>query len=128
MSTLEQMQDNIDIVSKNYTAGFSDKEQQAISKVQKILADIPRIPCTDCRYCTKDCPQNIPIPTLFDAYNDYLVYDDLNAAKIGYGFAISNSGNGKGSDCVECGQCEDVCPQSISIVSKLKEVAEKLEG
>ncbi len=128
MSTLEQMQDNIDIVSKNYTAGFSDKEQQAISKVQKILADIPRIPCTDCRYCTKDCPQNIPIPTLFDAYNDYLVYDDLNAAKIGYGFAISNSGNGKGSDCVECGQCEDVCPQSISIVSKLKEVVEKLEG
>ncbi len=127
MSSLEQMRDNIDTVSTHYTAGFNDKEHQALSKVQKILADIPRIPCTDCRYCVEDCPQDIPIPALFDAYNNYLVYEDLASAKNTYSFATGHGGHGKASDCAECGQCEDVCPQSIQIVEKLKEIAAKLE-
>ncbi len=127
MSTIEQMRNNIDIASTDYTAGFSDKEKQALSKVQKILADIPRIPCTDCRYCTKDCPQNILIPAIFDAYNHYLVYEDLDGAKHSFAFATGQTGVGKASDCEECGQCEGVCPQSIEIIAKLKEIAAKLE-
>ena len=34
---------------------------------------------------------------------------------------------GKAGDCVECGQCEEVCPQHLTIIEYLKDVAEHFE-
>ena len=36
-------------------------------------------------------------------------------------------GHGRASDCVACGQCEDVCPQHLPIIELLKEAAEAFD-
>jgi predicted aldo/keto reductase-like oxidoreductase len=72
-----------------------------------------------------DCPQKINIPDIFDTLNKELIFNDVPGAKFGYGWA-TNSG-GKASDCVECGQCEDVCPQKIKIIDNLKVAVKKFE-
>ena len=61
--------------------------------------------------------QVFPIPKLFALYNqDGTDYE----AAVGEG--------GKASMCVECGQCEGICPQHLEVISYLKDVAEKYEA
>ena len=123
MSNVEQMKDNIALMKA--LTPFSAEEKAALEQTRAYLASVPQVPCTGCHYCTKGCPQEIAIPDIFTAYNQFKVYQNLAPAKRFYGFATRKGG--KASDCVECGQCESVCPQSISIIEELKNAAAALE-
>ena len=123
MSNQEQMEDNT-----SYMRDFcplDEKEQEAITQAQKALAAIPSIACTGCHYCTDGCPMEIPIPEIFTAMNRNLVYGQLEEAKKNYNW--ETKGTGKASDCVQCGQCEGVCPQHLSVIDYLQQSAEVLE-
>jgi predicted aldo/keto reductase-like oxidoreductase len=119
MSDLEQMEDNLSTMSDFHPLG--DAEYAVIERVRGALNAIETIPCTQCRYCVKDCPQGIAIPDIFDVLNQYLVFDNLEPPKRLYGFYTRN-GNTAGT-CAECGQCESVCPQHIDIMRELKHAA-----
>ena len=123
MSTIEQMEDNVSYME--HFKPLTAEEQKVIEKVQAALDEIPRIPCTSCEYCTKGCPQAIPIPDIFRSMNNYLIYNNLPGAKGNYFFATN--GKSKASACVECGQCESVCPQQIKIIEELARCKETLE-
>ncbi|MDR2434694.1 MAG: aldo/keto reductase [Treponema sp.] len=123
MSTLEQMQDNISYM-EHFTP-LSSGERAVIEKVQKALAVIPQVPCTDCKYCMKGCPQNVAIPGTFKVINDYLIYGDPEKARGSYKWEVMNFA--PASKCVACGQCEAVCPQSIKITDELVKAAKVLE-
>lgn len=116
MSTVEQMENNISFM-KDFQP-LNEQEYAAIDKTNAYLRSVPTIPCTACSYCTKGCPQEINIPGVFSAFNSYKVYQNLTAAMPGYCFGTMKGG--KAMDCVECGQCESVCPQKISIIEELK--------
>lgn len=124
MSTLEQMKENLATMSD--FKPLSESEKAVISNVQQALESIPQIPCTACQYCVKGCPQGIAIPGIFSAMNTYLIYDRLTAAKGSYGWETKDGG--KASKCIECGACEQACPQHIGIIGELKKAAELLEG
>ena len=122
MSTLAQMEDNTSYMQD--FAPLSTEEHAIIAEVQEILSKSDRIPCTDCRYCLKDCPAQVKIAPIFSAMNTYKVFNDLNGARAGYQMHTRNGG---GADaCIQCGQCESVCPQKIKIIRLLEECRELL--
>ena len=124
MSNIAQMADNLSYMTdfKPLTEG----EQEVIGKVREAFAAIPTIPCTACAYCMKDCPANIAIFDTFRAVNNYRLYANLGASKSRYERATKEKG--KASACLDCGQCEEVCPQRIAIRAELKAAAELFEN
>lgn len=124
MSTLEQMKDNLSFMENYQPPG--GEELSVLRAAQKALEELPQIPCTDCQYCVKGCPENIAIPGILGAMNIYSIYNDLKQAKGKHFWATLEAG--KGSACTGCGQCEATCPQSIPIIKELARAASLLEG
>ena len=124
MNAMDQMEDNL-ATMQNFVP-MTGEEYALVAKAQDIILNGGSIPCTGCSYCTEGCPQQIPIPRIFKARNTQILYDmPLEKAKGEYAFATM--GRGKASDCVECHQCEEACPQHLEITSLLKECAAALE-
>lgn len=123
MSTLEQMRDNLSYMEAFKPLG--PDELATVEKARQLLAGYPQVPCTDCKYCQKGCPENIAIPGTFKVVNDYLIYHNLASAKGVYAWETRTMN--KASACIECGQCEEVCPQSIPIIEELAKAAAVLE-
>lgn len=124
MSNVEQMKDNLSYM-KNFTK-LSDSQRNVIKKAQEELARIPLIPCTSCNYCAKVCPMEIGISGSFTAMNYLTLYSDIGAAKNQEGWLVGGHGKKKAAECIECGKCEQACPQHITIREELKRVAEKI--
>lgn len=123
MSDLAQMEDNL-----SYMTDFkplNEGEYEIINAAIEEMAKIPTIPCTACKYCVEDCPQKINIPGVFESMNSLKVYQNEDSSKGMYRWITSSSG--KASECIACGSCESLCPQHISIIDTLKEVAAALE-
>ncbi len=120
MSNEEQMNDNVSYM-KDF-APLTDEEQETIKKAVDIINGVPTIPCTGCKYCVDGCPMQINIPGIFSAMNFLKVYANETEAKHRYDRAVENGG--KASDCLHCGQCEEHCPQHISIIETLEQAAE----
>ena len=123
MSSVEQIEDNTSYMSEFNP--LSEKEKEVCFKVADVINSQIAIPCTGCSYCTGGCPQNIAIPDYFSLYNEDM-REDLK--KKGWTISFSTYNNltkkfGKASDCVQCGQCEQVCPQHLSIIDHLMLVA-----
>lgn len=117
MSNIEQMEDNL-----SYMRDFkplSESEYKVIAAVQKELEKYNSIQCTACKYCVSGCPMDIAIPGIFAVKNKETGNWDGGRGA----YRIATEGRGKASDCIECGQCEDACPQHLPIISLLKDCA-----
>ena len=127
MSTLRQVQDNVSYMGSGAFKPLNAAELQTIRAAQKALDESDQFRCTACHYCTAGCPQQIPIPDFFKAMNRKLVFEDEAGAKRDYARAAEKAGVNAG-DCIQCGQCEAACPQSLPIISYLERVAAELEA
>ncbi len=114
MSNLAQMEDNLGFM-ENFQP-LSQAEYKIIQQVRTIYQSQNRIPCTGCRYCTDGCPAGIPIPDLFAWVNAQRSEEKPETT---YQQLME-----KADACVKCGQCEQVCPQTLHI-RQLLEAIEK---
>jgi predicted aldo/keto reductase-like oxidoreductase len=73
----------------------------------------------------KPCPAGVNIPELFWAYNHDAMFQDFGKAKFWVTGWLKE--HERASRCVGCGQCEEHCPQNISIREHLEKIADTYE-
>ena len=120
MSTPDQVRQNV-AEWREHGDAFSPREQKALDAACKVLASVPTVPCTNCRYCVKDCPQQIAIPEIMNLLNLEVQTENTEFAKQQYSWQAAP---GRASDCIQCGA---MCPQSIDIIEQLEKAAEHFE-
>ena len=116
---MEQCDDNLSIFDRCKVGVMTEAEEELIARVREAYKSRTKVGCTGCRYCMP-CPNGVDIPRIFAIWNDLSLY--------GHG-SMQGSGAYKqliekecGADrCVGCGQCENICPQHLSIIEKLAE-------
>ncbi len=121
MSTPEQVKDNLDTF-ENFVP-LSRKEEETVEKVVETLYARIQNGCTGCRYCMP-CPAGVNIPANFKVWNTYHMYQKYGVVQYRW---ESMDASAKPTNCVECGACEELCPQKITIREHLKRVQEDLD-
>lgn len=121
MSTLAQVEDNLKTFN-NYQ-NLSKEELTIVNKVAEALHSRTKNGCTGCEYCMP-CPFGVNIPANFKYWNNASIYGDKDGFKAQY---TNMSDDAKASHCKECGACEKMCPQQLSIREDLKRVVKYFE-
>ncbi len=126
MSSMDMMRENTRVA--NTSAPLSDNEVERIEARTREMDRLAELYCTGCGYCMP-CPQGVNIPKNFKLMNDFQVYGFQKAAREDYASMPTSDEADDGlraSECVECGECADKCPQDIDIPRQLQEVDETL--
>lgn len=124
MSDLAQMRENIATLGE--FVPLSGAERHALGEVAAVLCWQKLIACTACRYCTDGCPMHIAIPEFFACLNGRRHFRDGDPAE-DYAKACAG-GRNPASACVQCGKCEEVCPQHLPVRELLAQAAKEFEG
>ena len=117
MSTMQHVIENLDYADHSGAAMLSGEELNLVNEIRQEYRRLVPVPCTNCKYCLP-CPNGVEIAEIFEYYNDAHIYDNPRAPRFHY----QNLSKDKlASNCVECFECEEQCPQGIPIVEYLKQ-------
>jgi predicted aldo/keto reductase-like oxidoreductase len=124
VSTLDQLKQNIEIFADAKAGSMSADEHALIESIKDAYKAGQKIGCTRCGYCLP-CPQGVDIPEVFQLWNDMMMESYQGHCRFQYTRSVHAMGNGA-TECIECGQCEDQCPQELPIIESLKEAHKEL--
>ena len=123
MSTMRQLEENIASADISGINILTTEELALIERVREKYKDLSPIPCTQCEYCLP-CPEGVGIPRNFEAYNKGIMYDKQDDARNEYQTGIPKEKRAR--LCIQCGVCEEKCPQQIPISQWMPVVHEVL--
>jgi predicted aldo/keto reductase-like oxidoreductase len=118
MSTFEQVVQNVESAGRSGVGTLGEDELALIGRVREQYRALSAIPCTKCEYCLP-CPNGVKIPTIFEVYNELVMYGDEGRARWFYSTLDEAQ---RANNCIECGECLEKCPQGIDIPEWLKKV------
>ena len=136
MTYMEHLKDNL--LSYCPLKPLTEKEQEFLqNEIARKIVGLENIPCNDCKYCMP-CPYGVDIPAIFVHYNKCknegtLPNDnqDPNYRKYRRQFLIGQDRSvpklRQANHCIQCGQCQPHCPQSIRIPQELQRIDEFVE-
>jgi predicted aldo/keto reductase-like oxidoreductase len=120
MGTEAQVEDNIATYAD--LKPLDSDELASLKQVADALNAQETTGCTACGYCLDGCPEQIKIPSFLAILDDFKVYSSRVLCQHAFNVA---TGAGIGpANCIACGACEDICPQSLPIIDYLAETDE----
>jgi predicted aldo/keto reductase-like oxidoreductase len=129
MNVDEHIDQNLAIAEQAEANSLTESELHLVSRVADKYRALMPIGCTGCQYCMP-CPAGVNIPSCFEIYNTGHMFEEPQE-RTQFVYAVQNGGvrgnKTYASQCVECGECMEHCPQHIEIPERLKEVAEYCE-
>jgi hypothetical protein len=131
MNEQSQVEENLKVADMAYPNTLTGKELELIERVAKKYKELMQIDCTGCGYCMP-CPEGVDIPACFETYNNLFMFGGEDRLKMMYvaklGGILRGSNTNFASQCIQCRECLDVCPQHLDIPALLGKVAEEFEG
>jgi predicted aldo/keto reductase-like oxidoreductase len=123
MSTMDQVRENIHFARNARANSLSQEEIDLVGRVAQTYRERLAVSCTACAYCMP-CPNGVNIPFNLSLYNDFKLFEppDLPLAFYNHLMAADQRAN----NCIQCGECEEKCPQHIAIADTLEEVHKAL--
>lgn len=118
MSAFEQVKENIESAGRSGAGSLSEVEVKMMADVRQAWQGLAPVACTHCEYCLP-CPSGVEIPNIFEIYNNSKMYDIQEQGKRRYLKEIPEGS--RADECVECGACEAICPQNLTIIDYLKD-------
>lgn len=123
MSKMEDLIDNINTF-ENFKP-LSEEEFDFLLKEADKLRENLAVPCSECGYCLKACPLEIPIPEYFRLYNHHKVQKESNIYRLYFDKLADEKV--PASDCTQCETCIDYCTQKINIPKELEKLCEHFQ-
>jgi predicted aldo/keto reductase-like oxidoreductase len=114
MSSLTQVEDNINLADNAEPDSLSVQEMVLISHVREAYNKLRPVPCTACRACMP-CPVDIDVPRIFEIYNDAVIYNDIPTARAVYRMERHDM-----DLCTECEVCQNACAKGLDLMDYLK--------
>lgn len=131
MNEEAHIEQNLAIADRALPDSLTQEELELVKRAGEKYRELMKVGCTGCGYCMP-CPADVDIPGCFDVYNKMHLFGNVPEGKMSY--VVKMSGilrkgvSNYASQCVECGQCLDKCPQNLQIPDLLKDVVAELEG
>ncbi len=129
MNEEDHINENLAIAAEAGPDSLSENELLLVERASRKYRELMMVDCTGCGYCMP-CPSDVAIPRCFEVYNKLHMFGNEAEAKFSYAIGMSGLFSGTpayASQCVQCGECLEKCPQSIEIPDSLEIVAAEME-
>ena len=123
MNSMEQLKENIRVAGEAIPNSLTPEELALVDRASEAYRKLLKVDCTSCAYCLP-CPQGVNIPHNFTLYNDLFAFQAPENSLMLY--QRMTAPEQRASNCIDCGECEEKCPQHIPIARELKKVHEAL--
>ena len=125
MNSVEMVEENVRTASDARAGVFTADDRVFLQRVLGIIKEKEKVGCTGCRYCMP-CPKGVDIPGIFAGYNTMYTESPM-AGRSQYFQTVALAAEPSfASQCIQCGKCEQHCPQGIPIREKLQEAERAL--
>jgi len=127
MNSVEMVEENCRTASEALAGHLTEEDRAVLEVVKKNIREKEKVGCTGCRYCMP-CPKGVDIPGIFRCYNA-MYTESKSQGRFQFAQTVGLTRQPAfATQCVQCGKCEQHCPQSIPIRQKLKEADKALRS